>query len=192
MKPDIKGLLTGNDEQILYDAAVECRGNAIEIGSFRGASTVILAQGLKDGNGGMLFTIDPYDKRLIDTGLLGTGVSIRLFNRYNRMIRNRNIRKYGCKNVLTYDFCSYDTATMFADDSIGLLFIDGDHSYPAVKCDLHMYIPKLQSGGILLVHDHAYSGVVRAIREEVHWDEFDIHRFDDCNTNMAIKAYRRG
>lgn len=172
MKPDIDGLLFGADSEVLYNCALNCEGNAIEIGSFRGASTILLAQGLKDGSGGRLISIDPYDNRYIETGFPGSGLSIRLFNRYNHWVRDRNLKKYGVDNVKLFTACSYDIANWFNNSTVGLLFIDGDHTYPAVKTDLQLYIPKLKSGGILIMHDRYLDGVTRAIREEINDEQF--------------------
>ncbi|MBA7681477.1 hypothetical protein ES703_89816 [subsurface metagenome] len=40
------------------------------------------------------------------------------------------------------------------DDSVDLLFLDGDHSHEQVKRDLTNYWPKIKMGGILLGHDY--------------------------------------
>jgi len=50
-----------------------------------------------------------------------------------------------------------------------LVFIDADHSYPAVKFDITMSLPLLRSGGILCGHDYqaGWDGVDRAVAELV-------------------------
>ena len=62
-----------------------------------------------------------------------------------------------------------DALTQFADNSIGLLHIDGLHTYDAVKHDFHAWLPKVSPGGIVLLHDivprHQDFGVWRL------WDE---------------------
>lgn len=35
-----------------------------------------------------------------------------------------------------------------------LLFIDGDHRYPAVKADIGTWVPKIKKGGKVLFHDY--------------------------------------
>lgn len=46
-----------------------------------------------------------------------------------------------------------------------IIFIDGNHDYPNVKCDVETYLPMLK--GYLLLHDSAVEewGVVRVVRE---------------------------
>ena len=62
-----------------------------------------------------------------------------------------------------------DAAGQFGDNSIGLLHIDGLHTYEAVKHDFENWLPKVQPGGIVLFHDicprHQDFGVWRL------WDE---------------------
>lgn len=53
------------------------------------------------------------------------------------------------------------------NNSIDLLFIDGDHSYEQCKRDIENYWPKLKKGGVLLGHDYRKTtpGVIRAVNE---------------------------
>lgn len=62
-----------------------------------------------------------------------------------------------------------DALSQFAEDSIGLLHIDGLHTYEAVRHDFNSWLPKVKQGGIILLHDicpkHQDFGVWR------FWDE---------------------
>lgn len=65
---------------------------------------------------------------------------------------------------------SFDEAlAQFSDNSIGLLHIDGLHTYEAVRQDFQQWLPKVCPGGIVLLHDivprHQDFGVWRL------WDE---------------------
>ena len=42
---------------------------------------------------------------------------------------------------------------------IDMLFIDGDHSYEGTLADLTDYVPKLNPGGIVAMHDFVYDSV---------------------------------
>ena len=64
-------------------------------------------------------------------------------------------------------------AAGFAEGSLDLVFLDGDHSYAAVREDIAAWTPKLRAGGRLLGHDYAFHfpGLVRAVRESLPQDQ---------------------
>lgn len=51
------------------------------------------------------------------------------------------------------------------DESIDCVFIDGDHSYIAVKNDLEFWWKKIRPGGMMLGDDYWMSDVSRAVHE---------------------------
>jgi hypothetical protein len=53
------------------------------------------------------------------------------------------------------------------DESLDAVFIDGDHSYEAVKADLDKWWPKIRNGGQLLGDDYSscHPGVPQAVNE---------------------------
>jgi hypothetical protein len=51
---------------------------------------------------------------------------------------------------------------------IDILFIDGDHSYENVRSDIEVWLPKLKTKGILILHDYGWAeGVKRMVEEYV-------------------------
>ncbi len=51
---------------------------------------------------------------------------------------------------------SFDEAIkQFSDASIGLLHMDGSHSYEAAQHDFEKWLPKVRQGGVVLLHDIA-------------------------------------
>lgn len=85
-------------------------------------------------------------------------------------------------NVLYHMVCKYllwfhqvKLLRLTSEQAVGLfpvhyfdmIFIDGDHTYEAVKKDYHLWKPKVRPGGILCGHDyHSYVGVKQAIDEQ--------------------------
>lgn len=68
-----------------------------------------------------------------------------------------------------------DTATAaahFADGSVDLLFVDGDHSHAGVVRDLRAWLPKLKPDGILFGHDYSWFEGVRTGVAEVLGQQF--------------------
>jgi len=58
---------------------------------------------------------------------------------------------------------SVEAAALFEDDSLDAVFVDGDHTYPAVKADIEAWLPKLKKGGILCGDDYNYHEVRNAV-----------------------------
>ncbi len=61
---------------------------------------------------------------------------------------------------------SAELAPTFAPESFDVVFIDGDHAYPAVVADIVGWLPTLKHGGLLCGHDFTNKcGVEPAVRE---------------------------
>lgn len=59
-------------------------------------------------------------------------------------------------------------ARCFEDGELDFVFIDGEHSYQAVKADIEAWRPKIRSGGLLIGHDYKptrFPGVCRAVED---------------------------
>lgn len=48
---------------------------------------------------------------------------------------------------------SYKMAANIPDDSLGLVYVDGDHTYDGARADIDYYWGKLVDGGIMAFHD---------------------------------------
>lgn len=57
-------------------------------------------------------------------------------------------------------------ASMFEDESIDFMFIDGDHSTEAVLRDIEMWLPKVKKGGILAGDDIGWVSVKQAVEHK--------------------------
>lgn len=58
---------------------------------------------------------------------------------------------------------SIEASQNIPDEELDYIFIDGDHTYPAVYADLHAYWNKLKPGGIWAGHDWNLEGVNQAV-----------------------------
>jgi len=69
------------------------------------------------------------------------------------------------------------TVNRFKDGELGLIYIDGDHKYSAVKQDLDLWYPKIQHGGFIVGDDYsnAFPGVKRAVNEFVKKHNLKLH-----------------
>ena len=53
---------------------------------------------------------------------------------------------------------SWDALAGFDDESVDWIYVDGDHSYAAVKRDLEMSFTKVKPGGIIAGDDYKFGG----------------------------------
>lgn len=68
---------------------------------------------------------------------------------------------------------SHKMASYVDDESLGLVYIDSDHTYQGCKSDLKIWWPKLCSGGVMALHDYGNAdyGVKRAVIEFMKGEE---------------------
>ena len=80
-------------------------------------------------------------------------------------------------------------STTFADASIDCVFLDGDHSYKAVKQDIAVWLPKLKPGGYLYFDDYSgsYMGLVKAVDELTDKNDIKLNRVNTHNNVYIVK-----
>lgn len=119
----------------------------VEIGSWKGLSTAVLANQVKAYDG-KLFAIDHW----MGTPNTITGAWAALEDVYSLFRLNmKYLDLWDTINPLVMD--SETAASIFKDDVLDLVFIDADHCYKANRQDIEMWLPKLKDGGILCGHD---------------------------------------
>jgi predicted O-methyltransferase YrrM len=126
----------------------------VEIGSYLGASACCLAAGAKN-HGAEIHCIDPFTNEAMQSQTRDT---------YPQFVENT--QPYA-DMITVHKGYSQDVAGEIPSQ-IDLLFIDGDHSWEGVTQDLRLYLPLMNDGAILAMHDVGYwAGVRRALREIV-------------------------
>jgi hypothetical protein len=155
---EVKGFLDQEEGSRLFELASEAcsLGPCLEIGSFCGKSTVYLGVACKI-KGKTLFSIDhhqgseeqqpgqPYfDADLIDSksGLIDS------FPYFRDIIQKAGLDEVVVPMVTKSQVAARDWATL-----LGLVFIDGGHSYETVITDYKCWHPHLILGGFLAFHD---------------------------------------
>lgn len=136
-------------------------GRIVEIGSFKGKSTVWLAKALQlNGSKEKLFAIDPHVGDSYDTFL-------------------NNVSKLELSAWVEHVKTTSEEAAKNWNQSIKLLFIDGSHRYEDVLLDLQLWVPWVKPGGVLIMDDTdpkgKFPGVVRAINE-----------YRQCNGSLKV------
>ena len=150
--PKISGWMGDNELQWLFRKAQEM-DSIVEVGSWQGRSTHALCSGCP----GTVYAIDHFkgSPSEIDTvHVLAKTVNI-------RELFDRNVGHF--ENLRTLQMDSAAAAVEFANDSIDMVFIDGDHAYEPVKADLLAWLPKCRY--LICGHDRTQDGVPQALQE---------------------------
>lgn len=162
---DVDGWMSPDQAEALYTAASACHAGdqIVEIGSFRGRSTIVLASAAAPGVA--VVAIDPHagndrgpneldgyaaeaseDHDVFNANLAAAGVSQRV----------RHVREMS------------DQAHAAVDGDITVLYIDGAHRYAPARQDIEQWGARVRPGGTLLIHDSFSSvGVTLAIIKEL-------------------------
>ena len=149
----IDGLIHPREGLLLYTLARRSAhvGNVLEIGAFKGRSTWYLVQGLKDaGSKHKVISIDPHlDPRQRDA--------------YFTTVELHGLVDWVDARV----GFSHEVSQSFGEEPVGMIWIDGDHSYRAVKEDFDDWFPRLAYDGWYAMHDtvNSWLGPTRLARE---------------------------
>jgi hypothetical protein len=132
----------------------------VEVGSYRGRSTVALALGSQHGSNDVpVYAIEPHEKF---EGVLGTSFSPR-----DRVEFFFNMLRTDCAETVRLIGVSSEVVTKGWEVPLGLLWIDGDHRYDGVKLDFTCWEPFIVEEGLVAFHDSLDEelGPARVIRE---------------------------
>lgn len=112
----------------------------VELGSFNGASTSLMADQLKQLGTGKMYAIDLFSQNTEGRGHGGD---------YWKVFDNTMQPYTGW-----FEKIEGDSKTVPWNQPIDFLFIDGDHSEPGVSADIAKYTPFVQPGGCVFLHDY--------------------------------------
>jgi predicted O-methyltransferase YrrM len=141
-----EGMVSFDEFRLLYELARGVRQGAIvEVGSYRGRSTVALGLGSLDGHRAPVFAIDPHEEF---TGVLGGR-----FGPEDRAAFYRAMLETGCDRVVRLVNLASEVVASGFDRKVALLFVDGDHRDEAVRRDFHAWLPHLESGAFVAFDD---------------------------------------
>jgi predicted O-methyltransferase YrrM len=151
----VDGWLTAEQGRRLYAAAAACPpgGRIVEIGSFRGRSTIVLAAASPDGI--EVIAIDPHAGT--DRGpheIVGHEREARA----DRAAFEDNLATAGLAGRVRHVAAFSADAHRWVDGPIDVLYVDGAHRYGPARADLREWGARVRRGGTLLVHD-AFSSV---------------------------------
>jgi predicted O-methyltransferase YrrM len=133
----------------------------VEIGSWKGRSTITLASALEArGEGGVVFAIDPHTGSVEHHRRWG---AVDTFAEFKANIERAGVSSF----VEPLRMTSHDAVERFSDGSVDVLFIDGSHEYEDVLRDCDDWFVKLAPGALVGFNDTSWPGVYRVMRERV-------------------------
>ena len=173
----VDGWLHPKEAQLLYRLASQCkaRGAIVEIGSWKGKSTICLARGSIAGHKTKIHAIDPHTgspEHSREFGVVWT------FDEFRRNIENAGV------NEMVTPIVDYsDAAAKKFNEPVELIFIDGLHEYEGVKIDFDGWFPKVVDHGVMAFHDSTcWPGVLKCVSEEL----FKSRRFRKVRFTRSI------
>lgn len=157
----IEGWLTYNESRFLFDAAskLKNKGVIVEIGSYKGKSTAFIGNGAKISGIKKVYCVDPH------IGSEKLREKLGVYNSFQEFQRNCALSEIDQLVIPIIDIS--ENAIKTFNEDIEMLFIDGDHEYPAVKLDFDLWCPRLLIGGIICFHDTNLAGPKKVVLDLV-------------------------
>jgi len=143
-------------------ACAPARGTILEIGSYKGKSTVGLASIAQRYDLGPVVSVDPHSAPAVTD--FGHGSQQSSWEDFQASLRDAGVER----SVEPHRAYSRDLARGW-NRPIRFLWIDGDHTYRGAKEDIDLFRPHLVPGAIVAMHDvlHTFEGPVRVFAEEL-------------------------
>jgi predicted O-methyltransferase YrrM len=154
----VKGFLAPDEGKALYRYAFETAvlGSCLEVGSYCGKSTVYLGAAAKS-KGGVVYAIDHHrgseehqkGEEYHDPDLYDNGAQLMdSFREFRKTMRAAQLEDTVVPIVAPSRIASKRWAT-----PLGMVFIDGGHSFEAALADYRSWAAHIVPGGILAIHD---------------------------------------
>jgi predicted O-methyltransferase YrrM len=176
----IDGWFDENHTNVLFDLAdkyIKTGGNVLEVGSWKGRSSYILASICKE-RGAHLICMDSFSGLVVpdyskpQEGHIKWNLYMEGRGYYTEAAHNKKFIKNIKENLKEFDveYLKGDSKKLhkkILNESLDLCFIDGDHDSPGVNLDMKNFWPKVKRGGIFCGHDFEEGNdVAKAIHEK--------------------------
>lgn len=180
----VEGWMSPDQARRLYDAAASTVPGdvVVEIGSFRGRSTIVLASAAADGV--RIVAIDPHAGN--DRGPEEIdGYAAEAADDHS--VFNANLAAAGVAHRVQHVRAFSNEAHGAVDQAISVLYVDGAHRYAPARADIRDWGARVRPGGTLLIHDSFSSvGVTLAIARELMFGT----RFRYVGRARSLAEYR--
>ena len=164
---------------------LEIEGDYVELGCYKGDTSLLLAEVLKDFNKNTdevvkkLWIYDSFEglpeKQMEDESVLGV-----LFKKGELLVTKREVKerflRAGFPVPVIKKAWFGDLTETDLPEKISFAFLDGDF-YESIRDSLRLVIPKMSENGVIIIHDYtnpALPGVKKAVDE---WDGMNNEKF---------------
>jgi len=162
----VPGFLMEDEARLLgtIAACVPAFGSIVEIGSFKGKSTVMLGKVAAHYGLGKIVAIDPHGYNNAELLGIKANPEASTFEDFQSNLETAGVTG----QVEAHRAFSGDVAKEWARP-IRFLWIDGDHSYRGAKADFDGFFPYVNPLGVVALHDtlHQFSGPIRVFVEDM-------------------------
>lgn len=143
----LDGWLSPHEGFFLFEAASALPKDAtiVEIGSWKGKSTLYLTAAIKNSSKKKMFAVDPH----IGERSVGVKRETPTFKQFEKNLNHEALLGFVTPIIKT----SEKAAKNWAHGKIDFLFIDGLHDIKNTKLDFSIWEPKVKNGGVIALHD---------------------------------------
>ena len=125
----------------------------VEVGSFSGVSSDVFARYVKT-----LYCVDLWELNDPEN---------ETFKKCERLF-DKVLQAH--KNIVKIKNYSLEAVKDFPDESLDIVYIDGDHEYPNCQHDIEAWLPKVKKGGWVTGHDTHLDTVLVALHRTIGKD----------------------
>lgn len=150
---EIKGWFDKEDCLAVWKRVKDVEGLIVEIGSYAGRSTVLLALSSPKSR---IITVDSYPKNKMYYDHFSNSKEIR--NAFRNVTKGLNVTLLNKTSR---------RAALDWTEPVDFLLVDGKHDYYHVKEDLLLFVPHIKKGSYIVFHDYLVGeyGVKKVIEE---------------------------
>lgn len=139
----VDGFISVDEGRLLYSLAERSPGPVVEVGSWKGKSTIWLAIGARSGPGRKVFAVDPHEgsqdhREKNEESTLGEFW--------------RNMAQAGIGNVIPLVMTS-EGARDLVPCPVGMVFLDGPTEGEEIIGEIDRWLECIGPGGIIALHD---------------------------------------
>lgn len=194
---DVPGWI--NDADWLYERIIsECDDgdHLIEIGTFFGQSACRMGELIRESGKNIKFdTIDTFEQ--IEPSMKA-GFHPPQFRKYKESeqlntspmssVVQMHLNLLDLSDYVNIVICDSRLAhKLYDDNSLKMVYLDGNHEYDTIKQDLNNYWKKIKTGGFLVGDDFGYTDVEMAVIDFLNENEISFDNFDSYDFSFIIK-----